>query len=76
MRPRERRETGEQYLFRSWLDQIIATNHALVKLARTWSMSMIWSSRERNRSCSPVSRRSRGRIEPSTHHVERQRITA
>ncbi len=28
-------------------------------------MSMIWSSRDRNRSCSPVSRRSRGRIEPS-----------
>jgi hypothetical protein len=26
---------------------------------------MIWSSRDRNRSCSPVSRRSRGRIEPS-----------
>jgi hypothetical protein len=25
-------------------------------------MSMIWSSRERNRSCSPPSRRSRGRI--------------
>jgi methylphosphotriester-DNA--protein-cysteine methyltransferase len=26
-------------------------------------MLMIWSSRERNRSCSPLSRRSRGRIE-------------
>ena len=35
MRPRERRETGEQDLFRSRLDQIIDLNHALVKLART-----------------------------------------
>jgi IS5 family transposase len=35
MRPRERRESGEQDLFRSRLDQIIDTEHALVKLART-----------------------------------------
>jgi len=35
MRPRQQRETGEQDLFRSRLDQIIDTNHALVKLART-----------------------------------------
>jgi transposase, IS5 family len=35
MRPRERRESGEQDLFRSRLDQIIDMNHALVKLART-----------------------------------------
>ena len=35
MRPRERRETGEQDLFRSRLDQIIDMNHPLVKLART-----------------------------------------
>jgi transposase, IS5 family len=35
MRPRERRETGEQDLFRSRLDQIINMNHPLVKLART-----------------------------------------
>src|SRR2546422_5236499 len=34
MRPRERREGGEQDLFRSRLDQIIDMNHALVKLAR------------------------------------------
>ena len=34
MRPRERRETSEQDLFRSRLDQIIDLNHALVKLAR------------------------------------------
>src|SRR6266849_8596944 len=39
-------------------------------------MLMTWSSRERNRSCSPLSRRSRGRIEPSAHHLEQQRITA
>ena len=39
MRPRERRETGEQDLFRSRLDQIIDLNHALAKLARAidWS---------------------------------------
>jgi transposase, IS5 family len=35
MRPRERRETGKQDLFRSRLDQIIDMNHALVKLAQT-----------------------------------------
>ncbi len=35
MRPRERRETGEQDLFRSRLDQIIEMNHPLVQLART-----------------------------------------
>jgi IS5 family transposase len=34
MKPRERRETGEQDLFRSRLDQIIDMEHALVKLAR------------------------------------------
>jgi hypothetical protein len=34
MRPRERRETSEQDLFRSRLDQIIDLNHAVVKLAR------------------------------------------
>src|SRR5262245_25641997 len=36
-------------------------------------MSMIWSSRERNRSCSPLSRRSRGRIaNPPLHHLEQK----
>ena len=35
MRPRERRESGEQDLFRSRLDQVINMEHALVKLART-----------------------------------------
>src|ERR1700741_3234422 len=35
MRPRERRESGEQDLFRSRLDQIIDLEHALAKLART-----------------------------------------
>jgi IS5 family transposase len=34
MRPKERRETGEQDLFRARLDQIIDLNHALAKLAR------------------------------------------
>ena len=35
MQPKERRETGEQDLFRSRLDQIIDLQHALVRLART-----------------------------------------
>jgi transposase, IS5 family len=35
VRPRERRESGEQDLFRARLDQIIDTKHALVRLART-----------------------------------------
>lgn len=34
MRPRERRESGAQDLFRSRLDQIIDMHHALVKLAQ------------------------------------------
>jgi IS5 family transposase len=34
MRPREKRETGEQDLFSSRLDQIIDLEHALAKLAR------------------------------------------
>jgi len=34
MRPRERRASGEQDLFRSRLDQIIAMSHPLVRLAR------------------------------------------
>ncbi len=34
MRPRERRESGEQDLFRSRLDQIIDMDHPLAKLAR------------------------------------------
>jgi transposase, IS5 family len=34
MRPRERRESGEQDLFRSRLDQIIDMNHSLVRLAK------------------------------------------
>jgi transposase, IS5 family len=34
MRPKERRETGEQDLFRARLDQIIDLDHALVKLAQ------------------------------------------
>lgn len=35
MRPRERRETGKQDLFRSRLDQIIDMDHPLAQLART-----------------------------------------
>src|ERR1700748_819369 len=35
MRPRDRRETAEQDLFRSRLDQIIDMNHPLAQLART-----------------------------------------
>ena len=34
MQPKERRETGEQDLFRSRLDQIIDLQHALVRLVR------------------------------------------
>ncbi len=41
MKPRERRETGEQDLFHSRLDQIINMSHELVKLAGTISWSFI-----------------------------------
>lgn len=44
MRPPERRETGEQDLFRSRLDQIIDMKHPLVALGRTvdWSFLEEW----------------------------------
>src|SRR6195256_1139806 len=35
MRPRERRDSGKQDLFRSRLDQVINMDHALAKVART-----------------------------------------
>ena len=35
MRPRERRESGQNDMFRARLDQIVDLNHALAKLART-----------------------------------------
>jgi IS5 family transposase len=41
MKPRERRETGEQDLFRSRLDQIINMEHELVKLAKAISWRFI-----------------------------------
>ena len=39
MRPKERRETGQRDLFRARLDQIVALDHPLVKLAQAidWS---------------------------------------
>ena len=40
MKPRERRETGEQDLFRSRLDQIINMKHELVKLAEDGVMEL------------------------------------
>jgi IS5 family transposase len=41
MKPRERRETGEQDLFRSRLDQIINLKHELVKLTQAVSWGAI-----------------------------------
>jgi transposase, IS5 family len=41
MRPRERRETGEQDLFRSRLDQIINMKHVLVNLAHATDWSFL-----------------------------------
>jgi transposase, IS5 family len=41
MKPRERRETGAQDLFRSRLDQIIDMKHELVRLAQTVSWRFI-----------------------------------
>ncbi len=41
MKPRERRETGAQDMFRSRLDQIINLKHELVTLAKTVSWSFI-----------------------------------
>ena len=41
MKPRERRETGAQDMFRSRLDQIINMKHELVKLSKTVSWSFI-----------------------------------
>src|SRR4051794_1175466 len=41
MRPRERRETGEQDLFRSRLDQIIDLKHPLATLGRTGGLGVL-----------------------------------
>src|SRR6266404_9007060 len=41
MKPRERRETGEQDLFRSRLDQIISMDHAVARLARELNWRVI-----------------------------------
>ena len=41
MKPRERRETGAEDLFRSRLDQIVNMNHELVRLAKTVSWGVI-----------------------------------
>ena len=41
MKPRERRETGAQDLFRARLDQIINLEHDLAKLARSISWRFI-----------------------------------
>jgi IS5 family transposase len=41
MKPRERRETGAEDMFRSRLDQIINLEHELVKLAQEVSWSAI-----------------------------------
>ena len=41
MKPRERRETGAQNMFRSRLDQIINMKHELVKLAKAVSYPMV-----------------------------------
>jgi hypothetical protein len=58
MRPRERRETGEQDLFRSRLDQIIDMEHALAKLARTVDWGFL-EREERSTQTAPASRRCR-----------------
>ena len=44
MRPKERRETGQNDLFKARLDQIADMNHALVKLAG----AINWSFLEKN----------------------------
>ena len=41
MKPRERRERGEQDLFRSRLDQIINMDQELVRLAKTMAWRFI-----------------------------------
>jgi IS5 family transposase len=62
MRPRERRETGEQDLFRSRLDQIIDMNHPPAKLARTVDWSFWKGASARSRPMMPANRRCRPRL--------------
>jgi transposase, IS5 family len=59
MRPRERRESGKQDLFRSRLDQIIDMNHALAKLARAIDWRFLEEGFRRCTATSPASRRCR-----------------
>jgi hypothetical protein len=49
---------------------------ARASFASSWFKSTIWSSRARNKSCPPLSRRSRGRIEPSAPEPQEQGIRA
>ena len=59
MRPRERRETGEQDLFRSRLDRIIDLTHALVKLSRAIDWRFLEGSLDRSIRLAPAARRCR-----------------
>ena len=47
MRPRERRDSGQNDLFKARLDQIVDTDHALAKLGRAidWRFSRSGSAR-------------------------------
>ena len=77
MRPRERRETGEQDLFRSRLDQIIDLSHALVKLSRAidWRFleAQFGSVYSDGPGCPPLPTAADGRLGASQAHVRPER---
>lgn len=60
-RPRERRETGEQDLFRSRLDQIINMKHELVRLAQAIDWPVLEARSVRSIRTVPACRRCRPR---------------
>ena len=57
MKPREHRETGEQDLFRSRLDQIIDLRHPLVRLAHETDWAFLERTFGEAYRAAPVSRR-------------------
>ena len=76
MRPRERRESGEQDLFRSRLDQIIAMSHPLVRLAKAinWRfLEEVWRGLYGRRRTAAVADAADGRACDPQAHVQPQR---
>ena len=59
MRPRERRDSGQNDLFRARLDQIVDTDHSLAKLGRAIDWGFLRGGSARSIPTRPDTRRCR-----------------